>query len=280
MGVRVPPFAYQPIFEYIMECHTYCTAFSFNLKALHNYLQSQYKTSFDTEVVYIELESDTTASNAFFFAYGSVTLWNISKESAEKLLNEIKPFANIPSEAIEYECFTYQYGDKPSFKDDIIILPDDHPATKTAFSHCLAQSIKLRAFEAMIQKTFEAAHYLPEHLAKHGNIPLSRRQTRKKIGQLFIERSSINLRLNILKTPKFFWENPEFEDIYLMMASELDIEIRTSALNKQLDVLHDLFEMLGNELNHQHSSRLEWAIIFLIIIEVGLLFFHDVLKWI
>jgi uncharacterized Rmd1/YagE family protein len=38
--------------------------------------------------------------------------------------------------------------------------------------------------------------------------------------------------------------------------------------------VHELFEMLGNELNHQHSSRLEWTIIWLIIIEVGLSILH------
>jgi uncharacterized Rmd1/YagE family protein len=50
-------------------------------------------------------------------------------------------------------------------------------------------------------------------------------------------------------------------------------------LYKRLDVIHELFEMLGNELNHQHSSRLEWTIIYLIVIEVVLTVAKDLLKW-
>jgi uncharacterized Rmd1/YagE family protein len=56
----------------------------------------------------------------------------------------------------------------------------------------------------------------------------------------------------------------------MMIANHLDLETRVEVLNQRLDIVHDLFEMLGNELNHQHSSKLEWIIIWLIVIEVML----------
>jgi uncharacterized Rmd1/YagE family protein len=85
--------------------------------------------------------------------------------------------------------------------------------------------------------------------------------------------------MNVLDTPEFFWEHPEHEGIYQITAAELGLQTRVRALNSQLDVIHDLFEMLSNELNHQHSSRLEWAIILLIVLEVALVIFVDILKW-
>lgn len=88
------------------------------------------------------------------------------------------------------------------------------------------------------------------------------------MGALFLDRSSINLHVDVLDTPEFFWEHPELEPMYLDVANELDIQNRGQVLNQRLDVLRELFEMLGNELNHQHSSRLEWIIIWLILIEV------------
>ena len=51
-------------------------------------------------------------------------------------------------------------------------------------------------------------------------------------------------------------------------ANYLDIRTRVEILNQRLNVIHDLFEMLGTELNHSHSNRLEWTIIWLILIEV------------
>ena len=95
------------------------------------------------------------------------------------------------------------------------------------------------------------------------------------MGELFIERSSVNLHSDILDIPEFFWDHSEVEPLYTMIANHLDLETRLEVLNQRLDIVHDLFEMLGNELNHQHSSKLEWIIIWLIVIEVILtLFFH------
>ena len=101
-------------------------------------------------------------------------------------------------------------------------------------------------------------------------------EIRRKMGELFIERNSINLHVDVLDVPEFFWEYPELEPLYQMIAKYLDLKTRVEVLNHRLDVVHELFQMLGSELNHQHSSRLEWFIIWLIIIEVLLSLFRDV----
>jgi uncharacterized Rmd1/YagE family protein len=72
----------------------------------------------------------------------------------------------------------------------------------------------------------------------------------------------------VLDTPEFFWDHSDLEPFYTIIANELDIKTRGQILNQRLDVVRELFEMLGNELNHQHSSRLEWIIIGLIVSEV------------
>jgi len=53
-----------------------------------------------------------------------------------------------------------------------------------------------------------------------------------------------------------------------LVAHYLDRERRVSVLNQRLRIVQELFDMLAAELNHQHSSRLEWTIIVLIVIEV------------
>ena len=66
----------------------------------------------------------------------------------------------------------------------------------------------------------------------------------------------------------------------LQMASEyMDINTRLDILNKKLSVVHELYEILSNELKHAHSSFLEMIIIGLIVIEVVLTLFKDILKW-
>ena len=53
-----------------------------------------------------------------------------------------------------------------------------------------------------------------------------------------------------------------------MTSRYLDIRPRVELLSNKLDVIHELFEMLADDLNHKHSSFLEWIIIILIAFEI------------
>jgi uncharacterized Rmd1/YagE family protein len=55
-----------------------------------------------------------------------------------------------------------------------------------------------------------------------------------------------------------------------MTAEFQDIQLRQSILNHRLDVIHELYSLLSNELNYKNSTRLEVIIIILIAIEVVL----------
>lgn len=261
-----------------MQCSIYSTSFNQDLKSIFHNLKKEFSASFVHDLIHVEFRDGGEPSNAFIFPYGALVFWNFSEHRAKDFLEHMSRFTKAPF--CEPEKCEYTYGEKAAFHDDLITLPNHDTETKIAFSYGLAQSTKLSIFEVVLHNTFEATQHIPESLARTGIIPLSRKEIRKKIGQLFIDRSSINLHLNALDTPEFFWENAEYDPIYQLVCAELDIAERTSTLNQQLDVLHDLFDMLGNELNHQHSSRLEWAIIILIVIEVALVIFHDVLSWI
>ncbi len=90
-----------------------------------------------------------------------------------------------------------------------------------------------------------------------------------------MERNFINVHAEMLDTPEFFWNHPELEPFYRRTAHYLDVNKRIEVLNKRLGVVHELFEILSNELNHQHSSRLELIIISLIVIEVVIALLRD-----
>lgn len=263
-----------------MDCLAFCVAESYLLKPLFESMRHKHKATMYREVVHLAVDNGESRAHLFCFSFGATVFWGFTHEGAEKFLRELSEFELQHSDEIEIDEFTYIYGNNAKIADDEISLPDNDILTKLAFSHGIAQSVKLGLFETRIQKTFNNNKHLPEDLALRGKIPLSRREIRKKIGELFIERSSINLRSDVLDTPEFFWEYPEYDHIYRVTSLYLDISTRVEILNKRLDVIHELFEMLGSELNHQHSSRLEWTIIILIVIEVVLVIAKDILKWI
>ena len=187
---------------------------------------------------------------------------------SEACLSFVKNFEEDPNSAVEIDEFSYEYGDVIAIKEDLITLQNKNILKKLAISHGIAQSVKLSIFEQLIQKTIGVTKDLPAELAHKGKISLSRKEISQKIGELFMKRSFINLHLEILDVPEFFWDYPELEPFYRKSAQYLDIGRRGDALNKRLGVINELFGILSGELNHQHSSRLEWIIIVLILIEV------------
>jgi uncharacterized Rmd1/YagE family protein len=89
-------------------------------------------------------------------------------------------------------------------------------------------------------------------------------------GQLFIVKSSVNLESDMLSVPDFFWENEVWEPIFKHACKYLDIDDRVAVVNKRLEVLDGMFQMLKDQLEVRHATRLEWIIIWLIVAEVGL----------
>lgn len=261
-----------------MDCYAYCIASAYQIKPLYQSLREKYQTMLYRDVVHLSIPLGGKMGDVFYFPYGACVCWGLNRTECQFYLDLAKEFEDRPLGDLYTDEFTYVFGEIAKIVEDEVTLPNHDILTRLAFSHGMAQSVKLDSFEAAIQKTFNSTKHLPEDLAKHGRIPLSRQEIRRKMGELFIERSAINLHVDVLDTPEFFWEYSELEPYYKITANYLDIKTRVEVLNHRLDVVHELFDMLGTELNHQHSSLLEWAIIILIVIEVSIALLKDVFQ--
>lgn len=260
-----------------MRTTCYCTASSYDLLAFYQSLPKEGKALLFRDVVQIHIRHDKKArGDVFYFDFGVMISWGLSIEEENHYLQLVKPFERIPLGRNEIDELTYDYGDSMRIDEDEIILQNKNHLTKLAVSYGIAQSIKLTIFEEKISRSIEQTKRLPKELSLKGKISLSRKAISKKMGDLYIERSYINLNTEILDTPEFFWDHPEVEPYYRRTTHYLEVGKRADLLNKRMDVLHELYEILRNELNHQHSSRLEWTIIILIVIEVVIALLKDI----
>jgi uncharacterized Rmd1/YagE family protein len=266
--------------EFIEErCVSYSTASSYRIKDIATQLKQNHKIISYKEVCFVECGHDLYEGikGIFVFTFGTVVMWGLSEGEEKAFLEILSMHSEGISDPIETDRLGYRYGTMPSAKDDCIVLPSKDIEDKLACSYGLAQSTKLTVFEGIVKKTIQTTKYLPEQLSKYGRIPLSKNEIQKKIGELFIERSSINLHFDVLDLPEYFWDHPELEPLYAIVVQHLDLKSRVDVLNRRLDVIRDLFEVLGDELNHQHASRLEWIIIFLIMFEVAISLLKELL---
>lgn len=264
-----------------MRCAYYCTAEGYQADKLVDFLKTKGAApKFYNDAISVRRREEE--GDVFYFTYGCVVFWGFEEEEELQILRELEPYAIGPIERRTHDLCSYHYGAETTIveeEDEIVLEPND-VLIKLSMSHGLAQSVKLAIFENSTDRTIENTKYLPAELAEKGKISLSRKKISQKLGALFVERNSINLHTDILDTPEFFWRRPRYEPYYEMVSEYMDLSTRLDILNRRLDVIRELYEILSEELKHAHSSRLEMVIIYLIFLEVVVAVFKDVLHWI
>uniref|UniRef100_A0A7S4DFM8 DUF155 domain-containing protein n=1 Tax=Lotharella globosa TaxID=91324 RepID=A0A7S4DFM8_9EUKA len=88
------------------------------------------------------------------------------------------------------------------------------------------------------------------------------------LGKLFITHTDLTLTSDLLDTPKLFWEEDTNLPFYKKMVTYLEIPKRTQTLDKRKDVLHELYDIIRDSKESQQATRLEWIVIWLILVEV------------
>jgi len=260
-------------------CVSFCTADGYDLLGLTSFFKKKgYVTRLLRDVLHVT--NLKRSGDLFFFNSGCFVSFGFKKFFEDKLLEYVKEFSLHPLKIIETDYFYYCYGEETTIdthekmRIDIITLASTDPQIKLAISYGLAQSIKLEGFEEAIKLAIKTNAQLPEQIAKRGVISLSRRAIFKRMGEIFIARSSINLNIEYLDAPEFFWRNPNLEPFYVMTKQFLDIPSRVMALNQKLDVLQELLDILNSQVQHSHSSMLETIIIILIVVEIMVTLFQ------
>jgi len=222
----------------------------------------------------IEHSSSERDAHSFFFSYGCLVTWGLTEAEERERLRLLMSCGCAQEPLTEHEVDDFGYvhssnGEgKPSIAKDVFTLGSYQVGEKLSVSFALAQSVKLGVFESTVEQTIQETRAIPERMAVDGQIRLQRTSIVKRIGQLFVDRASINLHSDILDHPDFFWEDDEWLSLYMKTSKYLEIDRRAEVLNKRLDIIKELFDMLASELHQSHSNKLEWIVIILIAIEI------------
>ncbi len=257
----------------IHHCLTVCLAQSFRFPELREHILSTARAQLFRNALIVDYKDGCS----IVFPYGVVVHWHVGLDERRALQSLLLEYAIKPEANPQEDNFSYALDcEQDRFQHDHIELRSSDIRVLLALSHAMGQSIKLAAFEGNAIDTIHATSHLPESLAREGKIKLNRNAMAKIRGQLFLTKSDIILNYDLLDTPEFFWEHPEYQAIYSMAANYLEIRQRTDVLSKKLETIHELLEVLADEQKHQHSSILELIIIGLIAVEIAISIFDRV----
>lgn len=257
------------------EVYALCYCAYFDFFPLQNFLLEKERCIAYRNVLHVEWQQ----GDVYIFEYGVLVFWQLNGAQRHDFIEKIKGFAKDPLSVLIEDTFTFEPGGVKTYvKNDHIHLNNEEIMTRLAISHGIAQSTKLSQFEYRIQQTINETAHIPENISASGRSQLSRKELAKLRGRLFLSKSDIMLNYDLLDTPDFFWDYPEVDSYYFIIVDYLEVKQRLEVLGKKLETIHELFEMLADELRHKHSSLLEWIIIWLIAIEIIIFLVHDIFK--
>lgn len=281
----------------------YCTCGSYKMKDLirwlkdrkriHNTLPKLFDECLYTPFTYKDWRSDSEddgrkliqladdggeiefgrKNDVFVFEYGVVIMWGYTLKEEQAFLDDLAKFESekLSAEDIQVEEFNYYITTsyQPRIYNDFITLRDDSNfMLKLSISHALAQSVKISLFEELVDNTIEDTQDIPQQIAHTGKVEMTRDETMKSIGELFILRININLHGSVLDSPELMWAEPHLEPIYQATCGYLEVNQRVELLNQRLEVISDLLQMLKDQLGHSQEENLEFIVVVLVCIEV------------
>ncbi|GAX81129.1 hypothetical protein CEUSTIGMA_g8563.t1 [Chlamydomonas eustigma] len=261
----------------------YCVAESFDRKKLDELLKMTYAAGSVMSypdcfyVDYLKYSEDDPGADLFFFDYGVVACWGMTKNQEWTVVRgiaaqvQVRPLVEKEIEIDEFE-YNFSATEKPHVRNDTVTLhrrfARDHKM-KLAISYALSQSAKLSVYERNVVGIVLETKNLPESLAETGEVDISGHDIAKLIGKVFLQKSAVNLLSSVLDTPEFFWHAPDsFLTLYKRLNEYLELPERVELLNSRFSVLQEMLDMLRDHQNNCHSVRLEWTVIWLIVIEV------------
>jgi len=257
-----------------MECLTFCIADSLELSSLEKGLKAKSLLNITRYWNVIEAYNREKNQYCYFFKNGTVVLWNIKRYEFIQYLTIVKKYTLKPLENLIHDEFSYRIADKTAifphdyFHVDSITLESDEAKLKLAISYGLSQSIKLNYYEQRLENSIMKYTHLVEQLSLSGKTKLSRNRINKILGDILFTKSELNLTENFLYQPKFYWQHPNLEQYYEIIANYLDITKRAETINSRLNTLNEIFEMFNGYLQNRHSHILEVVIIVLIVAEI------------
>ena len=248
---------------------------SFNIKKFRAEFRTEVYSGSTSEVFYFLKESNRFL---YVFDYGVVVFANYDAIAKSEFLLFVKNYATDLVDldlSEEYRIETDENLQKVIVKNNYVTVPKIDSSILRIVMLNIGQSVALEHYEVLTDALIASSkHYILE-LEKHGKLSISKTNLLKYIGKVLNVKNSIVDNLYILDDPNLVWDNEELNLLNRLLKTNFDINPRFKDLDYRLQIVEDNLTLFTDVLNVRESSRLEWIIIILILIEIIIaLFFH------
>ncbi|WP_194767367.1 RMD1 family protein [Tamlana sp. I1] len=205
----------------------------------------------------------------YIFQYGMVSFFNMTAIEIETALSRIKPvcdhyFSEQLSETVEIII-------KPNtlkVQFDHVILPEIDEEMIRLVMLNTSQSVALSRFSEITEELLVETHKHTSFLEQKGKLDISGNKLKRFIGRVLNIKNKISENLYIFDSPEITWENEQLNRLNQDLKRTFDLKDRYRLIHDRIEIIKENLELFKDIMDHKESSRLEWIIIILIVIEV------------
>ncbi|MBL3656952.1 RMD1 family protein [Fulvivirga sediminis] len=205
---------------------------------------------------------------AYVFNYGVVVFYNFRKEEINQELQRL--FPEIEKEGL--------------LKDDFALLLNAEDDMNIKFNHLslaiinegvikivmlnLAQSLALNYYDQVSQELLVKIKVFTNQMEEEGKLEIGRKNIQKFIGRALNTQNKIAENLYIFDAPPVTWENEYLEQVNRVLSRHFDSGPRYRSIENTFKIVEANLQAFMELSHHKESSKLEWIIIILILVEI------------
>jgi len=259
-----------------MKIEAYQISEIINLKKFRNDYASQPLISNNSELFYKQGDD----KYSYLLSYGIVVFASFTDLEKSEFLKFVKGYTE--DEVLEkYEEYFILKND-PSvsvvLNYDSITVSEITDNTVRIVMLNIGQSVALDFYEDLTLEIFKDSREITDELEKTGTFKYSKKDLLKFIGRTINIKNSIIDNLYIFDAPEEVWENEHLERIDKGLKKTFDLKMRYQDIDYKLKIVQDNLRLFTDLLQNRESTRLEWIVIILILIEVFDIFIKKILE--
>jgi uncharacterized Rmd1/YagE family protein len=249
-----------------MKIEAYQISEVINLKKFRNEYTSQ-PLIFNNSELFYKQDDD---KYCYLLSYGIVVFASFTDLEKSEFLKFVKGFIEDEVHEKYEEHFIVQTDPSVSvvLSYNSITVSEITDNTVRIVMLNIGQSVALDFYEDLTLEIFKDSREITDELEKTGTFKYSKKGLLKFVGRTINIKNSIIDNLYIFDAPEEVWENEHLERIDKGLKKTFDLKMRYQDIDYKLKIVQDNLRLFTDLLQNRESTRLEWIVIILILIEV------------
>lgn len=219
----------------------------------------------DSDELFYKLSSDKFV---YVFQYGMVSFFNLEESEIHQFLNLIQSFSKSYFAEKHAEIVNVSIESSMKVEFDKVILPEINSEMIRLVMLNASQSVALARYSEITEALLIETNEHTKYLESKGKLDISGPKLKRFIGKTLNIKNKISENLYIFDAPDIVWEDETLNKLNSDLKQTFDLKDRYRFIHDRINIIKENLELFKDIMDHKESSKLEWIIIILILVEV------------